>query len=811
MFSKDTTFVKAYKSGFETLLGKRFEDATKQEKYTVLVKLISQRISRVKSDTNEQYMENCGQKRVYYFSMEFLIGRLLENYLINLGIRDVVAEGLDSMGEDLDELLECEHDPGLGNGGLGRLAACFLDSMAHLGIEGHGTGLRYKFGLFEQKIVDGVQVEVPDNWTKFDYLWEQRKPESAVEVKFGGVVQGKFVDGRWVYEHYSEDVINAVPYDVPIVGYDGETVNNLRLWSAETVDDKFDLDAFNRGDYSGAVRHRNNCNALTYILYPNDSTQVGRALRLKQEYLLVAAGIGSIIRDYKRKYGDCLKDLPKRISIHTNDTHPAMCIPELMRILMDQEGLKWAAAWEITKETISYTNHTILPEAMEKWSIDLFKTLLPRIYMIVEEIDRRHKAAFNRDDDQWVEKLKNTAILWDSQVKMANLSIIGSHSVNGVAALHTEILKESTLKDFYQIEPEKFNNKTNGVSHRRFLIQSNPELTKLIDATIGEGWKTDTSLLKNLMDYQNDDEFLDKLIAVRLHNKKRLAKYVASHSGEEIDVNSVFDVHIKRIHAYKRQLLSIFKVMALYNQIKENPDKKIVPHTFFFAGKAAASYTFAKDVIRLINSVAKVVNNDHDVNTMIKVVFIENFNVSNAQVIYPATDISEQISTAGFEASGTGNMKFMFNGAITLGTLDGANVEIKEMAGDDNVYIFGLTDDEVTSIKMSGGYFAYTECQSNPLLKQIMQQLVDGTFGPVDSFRGIHDTLLNSNDEYFVFKDFDCYMKSWLAMSELYKQPKEWAKKSLANIANAGHFTSDRTIAQYAREIWNIECDAYPD
>ncbi len=804
MFSKESSFVRAYKSKFETVLGKPFEEATGLEKYVILVNLLSGRIARQKTDTNKQYFEN-KQKTVYYFSMEFLIGRLLDNYLINLGIRELVDDGLASIGENLDELLEYERDPGLGNGGLGRLAACFLDSMAFLGIEGHGTGLRYKFGLFEQKIKDGMQIEVPDNWAIDGYPWERRKSESSVVVKFGGTVEGKYIDGHWKYDHITDDVVKAVPYDVPIVGYTGETVNNLRLWSAETTDDRFDLEAFNRGEYSNAVRHRNNCKALTYILYPNDSTEAGRALRLKQEYLLVAAGIGSIIRDYTKKFGRDFHNFHERVSIHTNDTHPAMCVPELMRILIDQEGLKWDEAWAITTKTISYTNHTVLPEAMEKWPIALFRGLLPRIYMIIEEIDRRYKADFNRGGEQWVEKLKSTAVLWDGQVKMANLSIIGSHSVNGVAALHTEILKERTLKDFNDIYPEKFNSKTNGVSHRRFLMQANPKLSDLITSTIGEEWIKDPALLKELLKYQNDPAFLEKLMQVKYENKCRLADYILKHNKIEVDPNSVFDVQVKRIHAYKRQLLNIFKIMALYNEFKLNPMKIIVPHTFIFSGKAAQSYVFAKDIIRLINAVADIVNNDTSLKGALKVVFIENFNVSKAQLIYPATDISEQISTAGFEASGTGNMKFMFNGALTLGTLDGANVEINEMAGSDNTFIFGLNADEVSKIKTSGEYFAHNEAKSNPALNQITHQLIDGFLGSPNNFRGIYDTLFHSNDEYLVLRDFNSYMQSWYEVNDLYKNKLEWAKKSLANIASSGYFTSDRTISEYAKEIWGID------
>ncbi len=806
MFNNKEAFIEAYRNQFALSLGKPFEDAGVFDRYSVLVRLLSNEITKVKTESNKRSNDE-NEKAVYYFSMEFLIGRLLNNYLINLGIQDIVCQGLAEMGQDPDKLFECEKDPGLGNGGLGRLAACFLDSMASLGMNGHGNGLRYHFGLFQQKIIDGRQIEIPDTWAANSYPWERRKPESSVVVKFGGTVEWHHIGGTWVYEHVTDDVVRAVPYDVPVVGYDNETVNNLRLWRAEPVDEHFDLEAFTRGEYSHAMRHRNNCDAITTILYPNDSTEAGRTLRLKQEYLLVAAGLGSILRDYKKRYGAEWNKLPERISVHINDTHPAMCVPELMRVLIDEEGLKWENAWEITTKTISYTNHTILPEAMEKWSIDLFRGILPRIYMIIEEIDRRYQENFDRTSDKWIERLKATSILWDGQVRMANLSVIGSYSVNGVAALHTDILKDTVLKDFYALTPDKFNNKTNGVSHRRFLIEANPKLANLITEAIGDSWIYNPMKLEGLLDFTKDKEFLDKLMDVKQENKVKLANYIEKTQGIRINPNSVFDIQVKRIHAYKRQLLNIFKVMALYNDLKANPTKQIVPHTFMFAGKAAQSYTFAKDVIRLINAVAKVVNNDIKIGNKIKVVFAENFNVSLAQKIYPATDISEQISTAGFEASGTGNMKFMFNGAITLGTLDGANVEIRDIAGDENVCIFGLSDEEVVDLRLSSTYFAVGECQSNPTLKQITNQLIDGFFGASNEFRGIYDTIFHSNDEYFVLRDFDEYMKAWYSLSNLYKDKYAWAEKSLINIAKAGYFTSDRTIAQYADEIWNVGYD----
>ena len=600
----------------------------------------------------------------------------------------------------------------------------------------------------------------------------------------------------------------AVPYDVPIVGYGGKTVNILRLWSAEPVVTRLDLAAFNHGDYSGAMRERNEIEAITCILYPDDSTEAGKALRLKQEYFFVSAGVVDIVKNFKKNYGPDWSIFPDKISIHTNDTHPALCVPELMRVLLDEEGLEWDEAWDITTRTLSYTNHTIMPEALEKWSIELMRSLLPRVYQIIEEIDRRYCAAFDRSRPDWQDRLRNTAILWDGQVHMANLSIIGSYSVNGVAALHTEILKTSVLRDFYALTPEKFNNKTNGISHRRFLAEANPSLSRLITDAIGPEWLDNAAHIQDLLPYRDDSAFLQKLRESKRENKVRLGNYIGKTMGIAIDPDSVFDVQVKRIHAYKRQLLAAFKVMHLYNTLKENPNADVVPHTFLFAGKAAAGYAFAKETIKYICSIADLVNSDPVVSKKLKVVFLENFNVSSAQLIYPAADISEQISTAGKEASGTGNMKFMFNGAVTLGTLDGANVEISQLVGPENIAIFGLNADEVMNYYLHGGYIAYDACHGDRRLEKICDQLVDGTFLPMGTnFYGIHDALLKGNDEYFVLKDFDSYFKTWEQLTQKYQDTTGWGKMSLTNIAMAGDFSSDRTIRQYCEDIWHAHCD----
>ena len=808
MFVGKEDFKIAFRNGCIDLAGKPVERCSDLEKYEVLVSLIKSRASKVRTETVERVRKG-EQKEIFYFSMEFLIGRLLKNYLINLGIEDVVTTGLAELGQDLDAICALERDPGLGNGGLGRLAACFMDSMAFLGVPGGGMGLRYRFGLFQQKIVDGYQTEEPDAWLDAGYPWETKKSDQSVLVKFGGYVDREFCEDKVNYHYKGYQEVMAVPYDVPVVGYGSKTVNKLRLWYAQPLEEKFDLAAFNRGDYAAAVKHRNEIEAITSILYPDDSTPSGKKLRLQQEYLLVAAGVSDLLRRYKEQYGtDSWEKLPDRLAIHINDTHPTLCVPELMRLLLDEEGLEWDEAWDITRRTIAYTNHTVLPEALEKWPIDLMQSLLPRVYMIIEEIDRRYRESFDKTLPNWQEKHKATAILWDGQVKMANLSIIGSYSVNGVASLHTEILKADTLRDFYELEPAKFNNKTNGVSHRRFLMEANPGLTGLITDAIGPDWKEKPALLENLLPMKNDAAFLEKMAAVKRENKARLAEHIRKANGIEVDPDSVFDIQVKRIHAYKRQLLYAFKIMDVYNELKKNPNLDIRPHTFIFAGKAAGSYVFAKEVIKLINSIADVVNNDPDVNDKIKVVFMENFRVSTAQLIYPAAEISEQISTAGKEASGTGNMKFMFNGALTLGTMDGANVEIHDLVGEENIRIFGMRADETDALSRNGGYYPNELVAADPRLKLITDQLVNGFFKKSGcDFWGVRDALLTYGDEYFVLKDFDDYVKTWREMNELYKDKNAWNRISLHNIAKAGYFSSDRTIAEYAKEIWKVRYD----
>lgn len=781
------------------------EHCTSFEKYESLVRLIVSAIAPARTETVRRQKEN-KQKKVYYFSMEFLIGRLLENYLINLGVRDIVDEGLKEMGCSLDEICKQEFDPGLGNGGLGRLAACFLDSMAAEGIDGIGIGLRYQFGLFRQKIKDGYQIEEPDAWLDNEYPWEAADVEHAVEVHFGGRVERNYRDGRTYYEHKDFTSVKAVPYDVPIVGYNGETINMLHLFRAKPMRDNVDMDAFNRGDYAAAMKERSEVDAITCILYPDDSQGIGRKLRLKQEYFMVAAGIYNIVKEYKATYNDGWDSFPDRVSIHINDTHPTLCIPELMRVLMDEEGLGWDKAWEITQRTISFTNHTVLPEALEKWSLELFRTLLPRIYMIVEEINKRYMESIPAYAPDRHALLKETAVIMDNEVRMANLSIIGSHHVNGVAALHTDILKNNVFKGFNYLYPDRFSNKTNGISHRRFLMQANPALTRLITETIGDSWKTQPQALEQLLLHDQDTVLLEKLGAIKQENKERLAQYILRHNDIKVDPQSIFDVQVKRIHAYKRQLLNAFKVLDLYHQIKDNPSAERTPVTFIFSGKAAQGYAFAKEVIKFINSVADLVNSDPEVSKVIKVVFIENFCVSNAQLIYPAADISEQISTAGKEASGTGNMKFMMNGAVTLGTLDGANVEIRNLVGDANIRIFGLKADEAMSYYINGGYYAQEQCEADARLSRMRDELVNGFFKSSGmDFWGIHDALIQQNDEYFVLRDFDSYVSTWSKMVQEHADIQLWNRMALHNIARSGFFSSDRTIGEYAREIWHIK------
>ena len=812
MFVGKEDFKIAYTTACIDYAGKTLKECSDYEKYVVLVSLLKNRASKICTETRERVKHN-QDKRVYYFSMEFLIGRLLDSYLINMGIEDIVRDGLADMGQNLDDILKMERDPGLGNGGLGRLAACFMDSMASLGVPGTGMGIRYRFGLFKQKIENGYQIEEADNWLDAGYPWETANPDKSIIVKFDGYVDREYKDGKIVFTHKDYNEVLAVPYNVPIVGSGAQTVNQLRLWYAQPVEENFDLAAFNKGDYAKAVKHRNETEAISYILYPDDSNAVGKRLRLQQEYLLVAAGIGDIVRRYKDTYGtDCWDRFPDRVAIHINDTHPALCIPELMRVLMDEEGLEWVDAWNITTHTIAYTNHTVMPEALETWPISMLQSILPRIYMIIEEIDRRYKEEVSHKIENWHNIWVRTAILYDGVAKMANLSVIGSFSVNGVASLHTEILKNDTLKDFYTIMPEKFNNKTNGVSHRRFLIESNPSLTDLITEAIGDYWKKKPDELENLIPYEEDTAFLDKLAVVKRENKVRLSNYILEHNGIVVDPDSVFDVQVKRMHAYKRQLLNVFKIMDLYNQLKENPDLDIRPCTFIFSGKAAGSYVFAKDVIKLINSVADVVNNDPLIHDKIKVVFIENFCVSNAQIIYPAAEISEQISTAGKEASGTGNMKFMFNGAITLGTMDGANVEIYNLVGEDNIRIFGMNAQEAKTLSESSSYHPQEIINSDPRLHKVTDQLINGFFKKSGcDFWNIYDAMTTHGDEFFVLKDFSSYVETWNELNKLYLDKNAWNKISLHNIAKAGYFSSDRTISEYAKDIWNVKCKKKSD
>ena len=804
MFKNKYDFIEELTETARSVIGREFEECSPEEKYYALARLVAAEANDIRVSSAKK--EKKGKKKVYYFSMEFLIGKLLENYLMNLDLTDMARDALSVMGENLEDYYALERDPGLGNGGLGRLAACFVDSLASLGYAACGQGIRYRFGLFQQRIEGGVQVEDPDNWLEGGYPWESRHPESAVVVRFGGTVERQYEEDGTRFLWKEGERILAMPYDVPIVGYGGETVNTLRLWSAEPCEENFDMDAFNRGDYAGAIKHRADVEAITSILYPNDNASPGKVLRLKQEYMFVCAGIADIVKTFKKDHGSDWARFPELVAIHTNDTHPSLCAPELLRVLIDEEGLDWDQAWDIVTRSISYTNHTILPEALEKWPIDTFRSLLPRVYDFVEEIDRRYRESFPKDFDHWQDLLKNTAILWDGQVRTANLSVIAGHSVNGVAALHTEILKNSVLKEFYTLTPEKFNNKTNGIAHRRFLAQANHTYRNLITETIGDGWMKDASQLAQLKEAANDPEFLSRAYASKRSNKVNLARYIRQTTGITVDPDSIFDVQVKRFHGYKRQLLNIFKVMDLYNHILEDSNFVVHPSTFIFSGKAAQGYDFAKDVIRLINSVADVVNGDPNVRDRIKVVFVPNFSVSNAQLIYPAADISEQISTAGMEASGTGNMKFMMNGAITLGTLDGANVEIAEQVGMDNIKIFGLRSEEIDQFRRDGSYLSWDTYSSDPRLKNVVNQLVDGTYDRLSgSFHLIYDNLMRNNDEFFVLKDFNAYVDAWKELEALYSDKTAWGKISVTNTACSGFFSSDRTIEEYVSDIWHLD------
>lgn len=804
IFDNKQEFTELYRDAVMSISGKSVEAASDLDRFNALAKLVAEKARTVATKSDARATAE-GKKRVYYFSIEFLIGRLLDNYLLNFGVRDMVAEALDDMGFDLSVIENQEPDPALGNGGLGRLAACFLDSMAAEGIAGYGNGMRYRYGLFKQEIVNGSQVEATDEWLTHGYPWEVRRQDKAVTIKFGGHVEGFEENGRTFYRTVDTQDILAVPYDIPVVGYAGETVNKLRVWAAEPVEEHFDLEAFNRGDYALADAERAEAEAISAILYPNDAGEHGRLLRLKQEYLFVSAGIYSLLDTFEKEHGENWDLLPQFVAIHTNDTHPAMCGPELMRILIDEKKLEWDDAWNIVTQVVSYTNHTILPEALEKWPIGMFSKLLPRVYQIIDEISRRWHESFDTTQEGWQERLRQTAILWDGEIRMANLSVICSHSVNGVAKIHSDIIKNIVLKDFYALTPEKFNNKTNGISHRRFFAEANPTYAKLVTEAIGDGWLKDAFELEKLKEFKDDTEFLKAVGASKRANKERLAAYVKSETGLVIDPNTVFDVQVKRFHAYKRQLMNIMKVMDIYNRRIADPNFHVTPTTFIFSGKAASSYTFAKETIRLINSVAEVINNDPRVNEVMKVCFIPNFRVSNAQLIYPAAEISEQISTAGKEASGTSNMKLMMNGAITLGTLDGANIEIADLAGRENEAIFGLTAPEVEQLWASNSYFAWDTLNNDrERLGRVMDKLKDNTFaGLSGNFESIYNELMNNNDPDLVMADFRSYVDAWEKLTGSYGDQETWNRKALLNTASSGWFSSDRTIREYRDEIWH--------
>ncbi|MBR3234181.1 MAG: glycogen/starch/alpha-glucan phosphorylase [Atopobiaceae bacterium] len=802
LFQDNQDFIKQYRRACRSKYGKSFDRCRDRERFYVLADLIAKKANEIRGD-----LDTTGMKKVYYFSLEFLIGPLLDNYLLNFGIRDDVADAIAEMGADLDEILKREGDPGLGNGGLGRLAACFLDSMAHNGIAGYGNGMRYRYGLFKQEIRGGRQVEKSDNWLAHGYPWETKKSDSAVPVQFGGHVVRHEENGRFWFTQEGGEKVMAVPYDVPVVGYGGKTINHLRLWAAEPAQEDFDLDAFNEGNYARAMKFRSDVEAISTILYPADAGEHGRMLRLKQEYLFVCAGIQTILRSYEREIGkDKWEELGQHVSIHTNDTHPALCGPELMRQLVDEKGVDFDLAFKIARETISYTNHTVMPEALEKWPIPMLRNLIPRTYMFIEEIDRRYRENFPHDKANWPELLKENAILWDGEARMANLSVIFAHAVNGVSELHTEIIKETVLKGFYDIEPEKFNNKTNGVCHRRFLGNANPPYARLITEAIGEGWLDDATELERLVKFENDASFQEGFEAAKQWDKQRLADYVKQTTGVVLDTNMIFDVQVKRFHAYKRQLLNAFKILDIYNRILSNPNFNPAPTAFIFSGKAAQSYVFAKEVIRLINSIAEAVNGDSRVNDKIKVAFVPNFAVSNAEIIYPATEISEQISWAGSEASGTSNMKLMMNGAITLGTDDGANVEIRELVGDENIKIFGLRTAEVDALRASGSYYAWDVYNADRgRIGRIVDELTDGTLAHLSgNFEIIRDELMVNNDHDLVLKDFYSYVEAWSQLTNSYADRRAWNKSAIHNTARSGYFSSDRTISEYADDVWHI-------
>ena len=809
MFKKEA-FKKSVKDNVKFLYRKTIEEATQEQIFQAVSYSVKDVIIDNWLATQKAYDEQ-DPKIVYYMSMEFLMGRALGNNLINLCAYGEVKEALEELGFDLNCIEDQEPDPALGNGGLGRLAACFLDSLATLNYAAYGCGIRYHYGMFKQKIQNGYQIEVPDNWLKNGYPFELRRPEYAKEVHFGGYVRVEYDPekggNKFIHEGYQ--AVKAIPYDMPITGSDNDVVNTLRIWDAEPIVD-FELDSFDKGDYKKAVEQENLARNIVEVLYPNDNHYAGKELRLKQQYFFVSASLQAAIAKYKKKHGDIHK-LYEKVTFQMNDTHPTVAVAELMRILMDEEGLGWDEAWEVTRKSVAYTNHTIMSEALEKWPIELFSRLLPRVYQIIEEINRRFILEIQAKYPGNYEKIKKMAIIYDGQVKMAHLAIAAGYSVNGVARLHTEILKNQELKDFYEMMPEKFNNKTNGITQRRFLLHANPLLADWITEHIGPDWVTDLPQLKKLAVYADDEKALQEFMNIKFKNKERLAKYILEHNGVEVDPHSIFDVQVKRLHEYKRQLLNILHVIYLYNQIKMHPEMEFYPRTFIFGAKASAGYATAKKIIKLINSVADVVNNDASINGKIKVVFIENYRVSNAEWIFAAADVSEQISTASKEASGTGNMKFMLNGAPTLGTMDGANVEIVEEVGAENAFIFGLSSDEVINYENNGGYDPNVIYNTDEEIRQVLMQLINGTFSnDTELFRDLYDSLLNTKntdraDRYFILADFRSYADAQKRVEAAYRDEKGWAKKALLNTACSGKFTSDRTIQEYVDDIWHLD------
>ncbi|MFC0561736.1 glycogen/starch/alpha-glucan phosphorylase [Halalkalibacter alkalisediminis] len=784
--------------------GKSLEDATTKEMFQSICLTMKESIHANWQMTQQTYDEK-ESKQVYYFSMEFLLGRLVESNLLNMGMLNLYKETLLSLGFDPEDVFREEHDAGLGNGGLGRLAACFLDSLASLQLPGHGMGIRYKYGLFQQKVVNGYQVELPDNWLKDEYMWETKRGDKAIEVRFGGTVETTVDNGHLQFHHHDYERVLAVPYDVPIVGFDNNTVNTLRLWSAESTTNHFHFHSSRGHDYYHYLDYKRSIEKISEFLYPDDSYYEGKILRLKQQYFLVSAGLQSILHRYKKR-NKPLEQLSEHVVIQINDTHPTLVVPELMRLLMDEEKLGWDEAWSITQKTVAYTNHTTLSEALEKWPEEMIKTLFPRLYLIIHEINERFCKMLWYDYPELREKIPEMAILSYEQVHMAHLSMVGSFSINGVAKLHTDILKDRVMKPFYTVFPKRFNNKTNGITHRRWLLNVNPKLTDVISQAIGTDWIHQPGQLTDLIPFATDSAFQESIAKVKHENKVKLANFIKKQYDLTIDDQSIVDVHIKRLHGYKRQLLNLFHIIHLYNRCLEDPSLDLIPRTFIFGAKAAPGYSFAKQVIKLINAVAEKVNNHPDISSKIKVVFLENYSVSLAERIIPAADLSEQISTASKEASGTGNMKLMMNGALTIGTLDGANVEIGELVGTENIFTFGLTSDEVFHYQREGEYRARDYYNNDRRLRNVMDLLVNEHFSGDDvEFKDIFYSLLYNNDEYFVLKDFDSYIHAQSRVQEAYQNQSDWLSKSIVNIAQSGMFSSDRTIQEYANDIWKIK------